>query len=274
MKKIISIFAMSLLLSANVYADNNKDTADSLDQQKAEVTENKSDVSGTVVNDSFNSDSTSDKREEAVAADSIDTLSLISLIISVIALGVGVFAFILSNRKCTNLKGRYNKVDADLTGLNQRLDQKLRDARTENVKKLEQLKSDILEDVSFLIRKQEESKKIVTSTIKAVEEPIFTPKTLYGVFKTRLNGVHSDQMTEVQEATSTLMISTKSENTASVSLVRNLDKVQFGNLNENAVEVLDGNPLSYDSIIEVEAGLMRLDDDIWVLEKKIKVKLS
>ena len=275
MKNIISIIVISLLLSANVSADNNKNISATSDQPNLEVAA--SDSSKTIVPAEKKSagqvaqDETVIMEEDGTGA---DILSVISLIVSILALGMGIFAYVSLNSKCASLKGRYNKVDAALAGFNQRTDLKLRDIRNEIVKQ-EQLKNEILEDVSFMIRKFEEDMKTKTfSVVKIAEEPQFTSKVFYGVFKSRFNGVHSDQMTEVQEGTSTMVITTKTDDTASVSLVRNLDKVQFGNLNENALEVLEGNPLSYTNITEVEAGQMRLEDDIWVLVKKIRVKLS
>ena len=84
-----------------------------------------------------------------------------------------------------------------------------------------------------------------------------------------------EHTTPLQEAASTFEIITESDETAIYHIVDSLSKTQFASLNESSlVEVVEGNPQSYSSISEVEPGKMRLYDDVWKIEQRVKIKLS
>ena len=164
---------------------------------------------------------------------------------------------------------RENKVD-----FAKKLEEKQNSIQTLTDRKMQELKQQILEDVQLLSRKAVESHTDAESQTGFSPVAQFVPKTLYGIFKSRFNGVPADQTTEVKETNSTIEIVTTSASSAQVHLVENLGKTQFANLNEAAVDVLEGNPQAYEDITEVEPGAMVLEEDTWKITRKIKVKLS
>lgn len=267
MKRIFSIFTISLLLSVMSCVGNKA-------SNPVQPTTSTQDITETARNkpEAKEGDKEQTIEEQKDKEDIRDFLPIISLIIAVLGLGTGVFAYFTANQKSKKIEGRLHKAIDDFESLELRLNSRLKDnlylLDEKTDRKLNDLKGEFSKYADF--GKQDKLSSVEHENL----EPVYKSMTWYGVFKPKYSGVPSEQLSDVKEDNSTLKIVTDSETEAHVSLVDNLGKTQFANLNETAVDVVDGNPQSYDRITEIQAGRMKLEDDVWVVVSKIRVKLS
>lgn len=266
MKRIFSIFTISLLLSVMSCVGNKT-------SNPVQPTTSSQDTTETAGNkpEAKEGDKEQTIEEQKEKEGIRDFLPIISLIIAVLGLGTGVKAIFTANQKSKKLESRLHNAISDFESLELRINRlkanlNLLDEKTD--RELNDLKGELSKNADY-------GKQDIISSVEYVnQEHVYRSRTLYGVFKPKYSGVPSEQLSDVKEDNSTVKIVTDSETEAHVSLVDNLGKTQFANLNDTAVEVVDGNPQSYDRITEVESGRMRLEDEVWVLVSKIKVKLS
>lgn len=106
------------------------------------------------------------------------------------------------------------------------------------------------------------------------EQAPFISKTYYGVYFSKYNGVFANELKEIQEENSTVMLKTLSDNAAEVSIVKGLLSDQLATMIDKAVEILEGDKRNFTTITEVNPGTMQYSDGMWTLENKIQVKLS
>lgn len=125
-------------------------------------------------------------------------------------------------------------------------------------------------------RRQKEADPSPEEVPEGAAPASYVPKTFFGVFKPRFNGLLSDELTDHLTPGSTIRLVTESPVTAQVYLVDNVDKTQFAFLYEatGLVTVMEGNPQEYSSISIVEPGQAELEEDCWVIRQSIKIRLS
>lgn len=276
MKRLV-VFAVCLLLSLVSWAapDSSAKVSVSADTVKKETVAAKPVKGGSTADDS----AVVGKEEER---SSVDLLSMISLILSALALlSAGVLFFLL--RK--DLLEKNNRRKKAIDKLTQRFDDHLnRDSFQRNsddiaslklsLKSLDTRLSHLEVDFSEKTAVSQGNSDGATST-ESASAP-YVPVTCFGVYKPRFKGIPSDGLTDYPSPNSTIKLVTESESTARVFFVDGLDKTQFGFLSENAdlVEVIDGNVKNYSTISLVEPGRAELEGDAWVMKQVIQVRLS
>lgn len=204
----------------------------------------------------------------------ISVLGIISLAMSVVALGLGVYTFVIGGRTMKDIGHGLRHTQADVSGLETEHKSLKREFDAYREKTDESLDG-LFSEVSAV--KQKHADNVAHSDgvcrVPASETIVFPSKTLYGQYLMAVRGVPDDQLSETKTSASTLKLVTTSEYDAEAHIVDDLGKTQFGILSEGAVDIVDGNPQEYNSIVETEAGKIHLDGENWVLTQKIKVKL-
>lgn len=284
MKRIVSILVLSIFIVSGAHAAPETDTtnAPKVENQVADSTKSTSSVSSADKDKSTKTalvkKSDKESKEESGLLES-SSLSLISLIISVIALALTVVSFIFGKKKYESLYGRYEKVKFDLKCLSSEVNDEIkRRIDSSSVKldaKINAVKEQILEEVKAVQTSKAEIPEVEREIIVEPQPPKFVSRTFFGIYKPKARGVYIDQITDNRDGGSTFVIETVSETEAVVHLVDNLTKTQFSGLMGDAVAVTEGsNPQSYETISEVEAGRMVLSEETWTITKKILVQLS
>ena len=217
----------------------------------------------------------SEKLENSNGSETSNVLVIISLAASVVAIVLAVLVFLDAKRKREELDYRCERHNRDLKD----------DVYNLNGK-INKLSSELSKVQGYVDRRIEESRTVLNAPKVPAETPAipvappqeapkYQPQTFYGVYKYSLNGVRVENLTQNKEDASTFEIVTESEDSAIYHLVGSLSKTQFASLNDSsAVEITEGIPQSYSVITEVAPGKMRLDNNVWKIEEKVKVKLS
>lgn len=274
MKRVYCIVLMLLFSAGNLdmgllRAETNKETADSTLQVTKDTTGKKAET-------------TSQQKTDAGPADawmkkSSVPLDLVGCILGVIALLGVLYVFSASKNSAKRIndferdirKAKDRATDAkEKAELTQKQNQSL---RTELIALKEQLEN--------LMAKKEASAPIMEMPLPensaTVEQPpVFLSKTYYGVYYSKYNGVFANELKEIQEENSTVMLKTLSDDTAEVSIVKGLLSDQLATMIDKAVEILEGDKRNFTTITEVNPGTMQYSDGVWTLENKIQVKLS
>ncbi len=205
-------------------------------------------------------------------------LSLVSISFSVISIGTLIFVKKSSAKLENRIKDKIIEIDSKFERLDIELGKKINNGATQTKEDLTRYINDAITR-EFNVKQSSQPNKAsysVSDNGGVVEdEPKFVPKTFFGVYKQSSKGVKVDQTSSNKEGASTFEIITVSDDSAIYHIVDTLSKTQFASLNELAlVEVVEGNPQSYSSISEEDPGEMKLYDDVWRIEKKVKIKLS
>lgn len=274
MKKLFITIALSFFMVSGVSAapENKIAKPDSTEKEAVDTTK-KQEVAPVKADQPKKESKAVDGLEEKTTN---NMLPIAACGIAILALIGSVVVFFNSKSRYEELYDRYCKLREDLRSFsfdwNHNVTSKIDFNNRKIDDKIQAVKESILSELKAA---QPEPQPIVaeTSTDVEPEAPKFVSQTMYGVFKTKVKGVHSDQVTDSREDDSTMEIVTVSDTEADAHLVSRLSKTQFSALG-NAVDVIEGNPQSFDTITEAEAGKMILDNDIWTLQKKIKVKLA
>lgn len=284
MKRFYTTIALSFILISGAYASPNNEIDDKTPEkeQPAAVDTSKKAESVITENGANKKESSKSDVKEGLAKRSeadepkSSKLHLFSTILAVLSLAFSAFVFFFSKSKYEELYDHFKTCKAEIGGLKSDLNSFKNSLDSNNHKvndKFTAIKEQILEEIKV---SQNQRVEPVLPNVEPVEqpEPKFVSRTFYGIYKSKPKGVYADQITDMREGNSTLEIVTVSDNAATVHLVDNLTKTQFSNLNGDAIQVIDGNPQSYEVISEVEAGRMELREDIWTLTQPIKVNLS
>ncbi len=205
-------------------------------------------------------------------------LSLVSISFSVISIGTLIFVKKSSAKLENRIKVKIIEIDSKFERLDIELGKKINNGATQTKEDLTRYINDAITR-EFNVKQSSQPNKAsysVSDNGGVVEdEPKFVPKTFFGVYKQSSKGVKVDQTSSNKEGASTFEIITVSDDSAIYHIVDTLSKTQFASLNELAlVEVVEGNPQSYSSISEEDPGEMKLYDDVWRIEKKVKIRLS
>ena len=290
MKRFISIFALSLMMFCGAYAapenesanapQENKETV-AADTTKKPVADNSAKANDENTEAAKSGRQKKNEKDKAVVEEESARTSLhplISAILAVLALGFAAFVFFNSKSRYDELLNRYRRVKDDLKSLSFDISCDITNRmESQNIRfdgKLTALKDQILADLKSTKAVETGVAEIKPEVVAEPEPPKFVSQTFYGIYKSKVNGVYVDQITEMREGNSTLEIVTVSDNEADVHLVEGLTKTQFSGLMGDAVQVTEGNPQLYETITEEEAGHMTLNEDVWTLTQSIKVKLA
>lgn len=275
MKKIFITIALSLFMVSGVYAAPENKVAEPDSTEKAAVDTTKKQEAAPAKADQ------SKKESKAVAEPEEKTtnkaLPITACGIAILALIGSAFAFFNSKSRYEELYDRYRKLREDSKSFSYEWKQDITSKIDFNNRKIDEkilaVKENILSELKAAL--PEPHPVVVEAPVAAdLDVSMFVSQTMYGIFKTKVKGVYSNQVTDNREGNSTMEIVTVSDTEADVHLVSNLSKTQFSALMGDAVDVIEGNPQSFDTITEVEPGKMILDNDIWTLFQKIKVKLA
>lgn len=284
MNRFFTTIALSFMLISGAYAAPNNETDGKTQEKEQPVAVDTSKKAQSVMTENGADKKESSKSDaKKVSAKKAETgepqsskFPLISTIIAVLSLAFSVFVFFFSKSKYEELYDRFATCKDDIGSLKSELNNIKNSLESNNHKvndKFTAIKEQILGEIKV---SQNQKVEPVLPVVEPVEqsEPKFMSRTFYGIYKSKAKGVFVDQTTDIREGNSTLEIVTVSDNVATVHLVDNLTKTQFSNLNGDAVQVIEGNPQSYEVISEVEGGRMELIEDIWTLSQPIKVNLS
>ncbi len=212
-------------------------------------------------------------------------LSLVALFLAIGAIVIGILAFRFAKKSSDELEHRCRKRKEEILDLECKVSRLETDLGNKITNKSTQTQDYLTRYVDQTITQKlnthqasqvNKSPFSVAENGSAIEEALkFEPKTFFGVYKQSSKGVKADQTTTSKEGASTFEIITESDDMAIYHIVEGLSKTQFASLNDSSlVEVIEGNPQSYISISEVEPGKMKLYDDVWRIEQKVKIKLS
>ena len=292
MKKIFAIILCSVALSFSAMAERYTKVAPAPASQTEVSAKDTSIVQDTSKVSSAASDYTytPNKKQENSSSDfetlrAVCILSLIAIFMAIVSIIVGILAIRKVRRSEDIMDQRLRNRKQEINDVSQGLVKLKNELKSEINSNVSQVQNSLLREINAIksLNTLSQRPKPMGAPIGSagfesatpVEKPKFESKTFYGVYKPTRKGVRVEEMTPNKEGATTFEIITESADTALYHIVETLSKTQFASLNESyAIEVVEGNPQSYTTISEVEAGKMKLYDDVWRIEQKVKIKLS
>lgn len=222
--------------------------------------------------DNKKNDKKDDKKDNVKDRDMLTyVIAAFLLVLSLSALVTVFFLF----RKVEKLRRSNEKLNIERKKDYEDLDKQISLVKNENKlirNKMNELNVALDKLTESVSRPEEPAVEVKAEEYK--ESPRFNSSTFYGVYQSVYNGVLTHKLTRTKDNISTIKIETVSNTVANVSIVENLGNTQFSTMIGTAVEVVEGNPKQYESITQLACGVMELDEDVWVMKTRIKVKLS
>lgn len=220
---------------------------------------------------------TKSAEDDGSVLNSSPVLTLLSLILSVLALAASVVFYILSRKEISHAREahhrKYELVKEDLYSIEERAANA--EAKGNQLSgKMEELAASI-QSTQTALSNLEQQTVPVPQTLVVEEEniPKYEPRIYFAVY--RKKGIKVDDLSETKEFGVNVSLRTSSEDRSEIHLVDGIGKTQLSNLAESGlIEVVEGNILDYQSIAEVGPGELCLEDDTWMMSRQIKVKLS
>lgn len=287
MKKILLIMiavAWVGLSTYPAYADNGKKEIKTEQQvqpeekeSKCQPTEDKKDGE----NGSPNKSSENESSSVASGGDMHTNKTKINEFNLVITISVGILLllviFLLFKlfKQDKALRELYHRVNRDILPDLESIKYNVNEVKNQKFPKLSEKVETLNTDIRNLFDVLEQDKQQAKTKQEVVVElvkPTFVEKVLYGKYVDVDNGFDKKYLNEVKEDADQCEIRLKSDHDATFSLLPGKSNTLLKEA-LNACDILEGDPESFRSYRVVEDGRLTLQDGIWQVRDKVKIKL-
>ena len=139
-------------------------------------------------------------------------------------------------------------------------------------KKIETLSAELYNLIGALEQEKQQLAKAAQEMVVEPKKPVYIEKVMYGKYMDVDNGFDKKYLNEVKEDADQCEIRLKSDYDATFSLLPGKSNTLLKEA-LNACEILEGDPESFNSYHVIEDGRLTLQDGIWQVREKVKIKL-
>lgn len=266
-------------VSNNQPADSEKQEGKNNSTAEQQTQQGENESKGQPADNKKPEDKSSDSKLGPEVSKKGSTINEFNLLITVavgILLLLVIFLLFKLFKQDKALRGLYYRVNENIRPKLRELEENVNKIKNQDLselsKKIETVRAELHNLIDALEQEKQQLAKAEQEVVVEPKKPAYVEKVMYGKYMDVDNGFDKKYLNEVKEDADQCEIRLKSDYDATFSLLPGKSNTLLKEA-LNACEILEGDPESFNSYHVIEDGRLTLQDGIWQVREKVKIKL-